>query len=300
LRVQNAFAVLDSTQVTGDARRLATMRDQCEQWERTGDRRFVFLSCYATMTANMIAALRAGRFRDGAWVARFLARFADFYFVALQAYESGVGFVPPAWRHAHDLARSRFTTIEEDLILGINAHINGDLPFAVHHLIKPELETLGEDGLRQRHLDFDAVNDVIYESTHTVQTEVIDRFGRLAGAVDRVMPEAMRMADLAVDKMLQIWRVDVWKSGIALLTAVDSETFERIAAEIHGDAVRRVHVIVLELEERQRLLEMPAHELRHLSADLEGGFEAVFRERTASRALGDTASHRPETGSPTQ
>jgi len=64
-RVQNAIAVLDSQMIYGGARQLAQMRDQCERWERAGDRRCVFLSCYATMTANMLAALEAGRFRDG-------------------------------------------------------------------------------------------------------------------------------------------------------------------------------------------------------------------------------------------
>jgi hypothetical protein len=273
--------VLDSLQIEDGTRQLAKMRDQCEVWERAGDRRCVFLSCYATMTANMLAALQAGRFRDGVWVARLLFRFADYYFISLQAYESGDGFVPPAWRHAHDLARARFTTIEEDLILGISAHINGDLPFAVHDLIKPELETLGEDGLRERHNDFNAVNDVIFESTSAVQTQVVDHFGYLSGVVDRIMPKAMRLADGAVDRMLSAWRADVWTSGLALLDAVAPETYERLAAEIHAAAVHRVGVIVFELRERERLLEMSAHELRQLPAQFKDGFEIVFGDRAA-------------------
>jgi hypothetical protein len=275
------LTVADTTVISVGARQLEQMRDQCDRWERTGDRRCVFLSCYATMTANMLSALEAGRFRDGGWVARLLSRFADFYFVSVQAYESGNGFVPPAWRHAYDLAGARSTTIEEDLILGINAHINGDLPFAVFDLIKPELEALGADGLRQRYVDFIAVNDVISESTHSVQTEVVDHFGHLAGIIDRVMPQAMRMADRAVDNMLFTWRADVWKYGIALADAVGAEMYERVAADIHAAAVRRVGVIVFELRERERLLQMPAHELRHLSAEFEHSFETAIRDRIA-------------------
>ncbi len=57
------------------------------RWEEQADPRSVFLSCYLLMTRNMLSAIDRGEFTDPAWADRLLHRFADYYFVALDAYE---------------------------------------------------------------------------------------------------------------------------------------------------------------------------------------------------------------------
>ena len=71
------------------------MQDRIDGWERSGDPRAVFLSCYALMTQNMLDAVDAGEFADATWVSRLLHHFAGYYFDALDVYEAG-GEDPPA------------------------------------------------------------------------------------------------------------------------------------------------------------------------------------------------------------
>ena len=59
---------------------LDRMKELIAAWEADNDRRFIFLSCYAMMTENMLAAIQAGDFEDVEWVARLLDHFAGFYF----------------------------------------------------------------------------------------------------------------------------------------------------------------------------------------------------------------------------
>ena len=42
------------------------MQTQVEQWQAAADRRAVFLNCYLLMTSNMLEAVEAGEFHDGA------------------------------------------------------------------------------------------------------------------------------------------------------------------------------------------------------------------------------------------
>ena len=43
---------------------LERMQDQITAWEAVEDRRFIFLSCYAMMTENMLSAIQARDFED--------------------------------------------------------------------------------------------------------------------------------------------------------------------------------------------------------------------------------------------
>jgi hypothetical protein len=72
------------------------MTEQIARSERDGDRRAIFLACYRLMTANMLRGVAHGRFRDRRWVGALIKNFAEYYFVALDAYEGGRGPSPPS------------------------------------------------------------------------------------------------------------------------------------------------------------------------------------------------------------
>src|SRR4029453_13310595 len=61
--------------------------------------------------------------------------FAGYYFAAYDAWTAGrIAEVPPAWRVAFDASRDRGVTSYGNLLLGINAHVQRDLPFVVYSL----------------------------------------------------------------------------------------------------------------------------------------------------------------------
>ena len=67
------------------------------RWEANRDPRWVFLSCYRAMTANMLTSVAQRDFLDSAWVDRLLHRFADYYFDALEAFERDPATAPAVW-----------------------------------------------------------------------------------------------------------------------------------------------------------------------------------------------------------
>ena len=100
------------------------MQNIIDTWEAVSDRRAIFLGCYALMTAHMLAAISQGEFEDNAWVSTLLNHFADYYFNALQTYDSMPDDAPIVWRFAFDAAHRPNVHVLRNLVLGINAHIN--------------------------------------------------------------------------------------------------------------------------------------------------------------------------------
>lgn len=141
-----------------------------EQFYReANDRRAVFVGAYIAITAAMIQAIEEGRFRDAHWVRSYLVQFSYLYLEALAAFERGaLDDVPEAWRVAFELSASGEGLVLQHLLLGVNAHINHDLAFALMRAgIDPERSV--------RYDDHSAVNEVLKRATDALQDHV-ERF----------------------------------------------------------------------------------------------------------------------------
>jgi hypothetical protein len=108
-------------------------------WERrfrgSGDRRAVFLTLYGIVSAEMRQRVAAGAFADPEWVHRYAVAFANLYREALGNYEAGrTTLVPKAWRLCFDAAGRGTGLVLQDMLLGVNAHVNNDLPLALSHV----------------------------------------------------------------------------------------------------------------------------------------------------------------------
>jgi hypothetical protein len=94
-----------------------------------------FLATYRRTTIAVGEQVELGRFEDPGWVDRWDVAFADLYVSALESRVAGRPVSRP-WRLAFaapsDLPPLRL------LLLGINAHINYDLPQALLSVITPE------------------------------------------------------------------------------------------------------------------------------------------------------------------
>ena len=107
--------------------------------ERMGDRlaaltpahegRRFFLATYRRTTLAVGDAIGNGVFEDGAWVDEWDVAFAELYLAALDADVTGTGPVSRPWRLAFD-APPDLAPLRQ-VLLGINAHINYDLPQAL-------------------------------------------------------------------------------------------------------------------------------------------------------------------------
>jgi hypothetical protein len=145
------------------------MQELVQTWEAASDRRAIFLNCYLLMTRNMLTAVDADEFIDRDWVYALLHRFADCYFGALEAYEQGNAGTPAVWQTAHDATREPQTHILQNMLLGINAHINYDLVLTLVDMLEPGWAQLSSLQRARRYTDHCRVNAVIGRTVDVVQ-----------------------------------------------------------------------------------------------------------------------------------
>ncbi len=93
-----------------------------------------FLSTYLRTTEAVGQAVRSGMFIDGQWVERWDVAFADYYLAAYDTFVAGrVQEVPRPWRLAFEVPAALPNL--RHILLGINAHVNFDLPQAMLDVI---------------------------------------------------------------------------------------------------------------------------------------------------------------------
>jgi len=135
-----------------------------------------FLSTYRRTTEAVEDAVRSEVFEDPAWVSAWDEAFARLYLAALDARISGQGRVPRPWRLAFQ-APATLPPLRH-VLLGINAHINFDLPQALLAVI-PDSDFTDPDLVDRRRGDHGRIDGVLSGRGR----------GRERAAVDVLNPE---------------------------------------------------------------------------------------------------------------
>lgn len=125
-----------------------------------------FPAMYAEVTAAVERRCADGGFDNPDRMLRFIDVFAGFYLRAEADRAAATG----SWRATWDVAADRGLLVVQHLLLGMNAHINLDLPQAVVRVAD------AGGGLAAVRADFDAVNDVLLE----LYGHVLRRLGGVA------------------------------------------------------------------------------------------------------------------------
>jgi len=217
------------------------MQQLIDEWQARNDRRAAFLACYHVMTANMLAAIEQGEFNDPEWVSSWLHHFAGYYFNALDEYEQGDPTTPSVWRQTFDAASQPGTLILQNLMLGVNAHINYDLIFALVDMLEPEWYQLSSDQRQERYDDHCQVNAVIQRSIDAVQDTIIEPGDPLMEFADWLLGPT---DEWAVSRLISGWRESVWQHAKSLLEAADLEERQRVKSEIEKEALERARLIL--------------------------------------------------------
>lgn len=137
-----------------------------------------FPAVYRATTARVKAGIEKGTFADGARMDRFVTVFANRYLASLDA-APGVAATPArSWQVAFDTVARPHTMILQHVLLGMNAHINYDLPLAV-------IAASNGSNVAELEQDFNAINDILEALLDPVQ-EVIDGFSPLLNVLDKV------------------------------------------------------------------------------------------------------------------
>ena len=169
-----------------------------------------FLATYTRTTRAVAAALGDGRFEDPAWVEEWDVVFADLYLDALEAYRRSPDQAPRPWRIAFG-ADPTLPPVAH-VLLGINAHVNYDLPQALLAVVPPE--DFGSPRLLdRRRRDHERIDAVLAERVAAEDGELEQAAGGGRTLLDRAMTPVNREASR---RFLREARLKVWHNTVAL------------------------------------------------------------------------------------
>ncbi|MGI5240874.1 DUF5995 family protein [Dactylosporangium sp. CA-139066] len=175
------------------------------------DARRHFLGTYLRTTRAVAAEIERGGFLDGPWLQRWDVVFAQLYLDAFDAELAGRP-VPAPWRIAFDAARERpDAPALRHVLLGMNAHINYDLPQALIAVIAPA-EFDDPAVLAARNRDHTHVDTVLLARVGAEDGEMRATVARI-GLVDRLLGPLNRAA---TRRLLAESRAKVWHNTAAL------------------------------------------------------------------------------------
>jgi hypothetical protein len=179
-----------------------------EPLEAEGDRRRYFHATYHRTTIAVAEELYSGGFIDPEWVQRWDVTFADLYLDALEASLAGQAPTRP-WQIAFN-APADLPPLRH-VLLGMNAHINYDLPQALIAVISPEQF---DDAalLARREADHRAIDSVL-ASRVAAEDDELTRLSGPGPLLDRLLRPLNR---LGTQRFLREAREKVWANAIAL------------------------------------------------------------------------------------
>jgi hypothetical protein len=188
----------------------------------------VFATTYLELTRTLRSTLREHPrfFRRPRYLYVEDALFADVYFRTVRAAAAGRR-VPPAWRIAFGTARSGDANAGQDMLLGINAHVQNDMPFVLAAL---GLRTRSGASRKPDHDRFNAVLDRAYEP---VVQAVARRYDPLLFTTNASWSPIDDVAGLEVVKE---WREGVWRNAERLVAARTRAERRRVADQIEQNA----------------------------------------------------------------
>ena len=180
------------------------------------------------------ASDQAGYFNDTPWVNHEAAVFARYYFDAYDSWAAGRrDQAPQAWLIAFDAAAGRRVTGSGDLMLGMSAHINRDLPMAL-----AAIGIATPDG-QTRKPDHDKVDQFLNTVIQPVLAEAVARFDP---DVDIATPYGVGYTGLF--QLVQAWRERAWRYAELLTEAPTAEARALVVQEIETNAATEAHSLV--------------------------------------------------------
>ncbi|MGH3255128.1 MAG: DUF5995 family protein [Streptosporangiaceae bacterium] len=217
---------------------IARMAALLEPLQAAGDQRQYFHATYQRTTVAVAEELKRGGFADNEWVERWDVAFADLYLDALEAALAGAAPTRPwsiAFGAPADLPALRHT------LLGMNAHINYDLPQALLAVISDE-QFDDPVLLARREADHRAIDNVLAARVAAEDDELTSLSGP-GTLLDRLLRPFNR---LGTQRFLREAREKVWANAIALSRArrQGPDTYAAVLAQLEELSAAKVAALL--------------------------------------------------------
>ena len=202
------------------------IRDMTKRYNALGcDHSSTFAFTYLLTTEEYRRAVQDPQFfTDNAFVNHQDAVFAEYYFDQFDDWRRGdLDEVSPAWRIAFDSADRQLVSGMGNVFLGMNAHVNRDLPFVLAEigLVKP-------DGT-SRKVDHDRVNDFL---AATNQYLLVEAAKFLDPSLDDGDVPGISVDNSVAVQALVLWREQAWRNAERLVAAETQAEWDAVAQEI--------------------------------------------------------------------
>jgi hypothetical protein len=199
------------------------------------DHRAVFATTYLTLTKVLKEMLEEGALDldDPKYLYTEDAVFANFYFRTIRAWDRGDP-VPDAWRIAFQAAEHGNRFGAQDMLLGINAHVQNDMPFVI-----ASLGVRTPDG-ESRKPDHDEINNVLSRAYQPVVDAVRARYD---ASLDLTNPAQVPIDDIAGLEAVRAWRELVWRNAERLVNAKTDAQRANVARSIESTAALTARLI---------------------------------------------------------
>jgi hypothetical protein len=214
---------------------VSRMRERLVRLERDHDPGRFFLATYLRTTRAVGDAVDDSRFEDPAWVEWWDVVFAELYLDALDAHGADPSSAPRPWRIAFGASPDAPPVLH--VLLGMNAHINYDLPQALLGVISPS--QFGDPALlARRERDHERIDSVL-ASRVAAEDGQLRRVSGPRRALDRAMTPLNRRMTM---RFLREARGKVWLNTTELheSRSVDDAAYRRRLAELEVLSSARV------------------------------------------------------------
>jgi hypothetical protein len=206
------------------------------------DERQHFHGAYLRSTRSVLQGAEAGEFLDPDWTERWGLEFAALYMNAFDAWEAG-GETPGPWQVAFDASRDPAITPLHHSLLGINAHINYDLPQA-HLAVISDAEFKDDALIARRAADHDHVDEILVARVREEDKlmELVEEPGDRT-RLDRLLLPFNR---LGTKRFLKDGRKKTWANTRVLSTAREqgADAYATKLGELEALCQQRIHDLV--------------------------------------------------------
>lgn len=183
---------------------IARLTEIIDDSRRRPSRLGYFTALYRKVTIRIKEGVEQGRFQNGERMKLLDVNFANRYLAAYDQHKQGQQ-PTESWQLSFETAARWRPLILQDLLIGINAHINLDLGIAAQ-------ETCPGDQLPLLKQDFEMINTILAELVQSVQDE-IGEFSPWIGFLEKIDPSA---DDAVVNFSLRVARNSAWNFALRL------------------------------------------------------------------------------------
>jgi hypothetical protein len=192
------------------------------------DHRAVFPRVYQLLSQELRRYIaQAEFFEDRRYLILEAVMFERFYRIGMRDWETNPDRVPAAWRVALETWQQGDTVAAQDMLLGINAHVQRDMPYVVAFM-----GLRFKDG-RTRKPDHDRGNLVLDQAYEAIVRRVESEYDPLTAVFNSPLTPADDYLGL---ELTRTWREGVWRNAERLLNARTKAERDQVAQSIEQQA----------------------------------------------------------------